>query len=96
MAASVEDAPPFQCSSMNVTSSTEFDTETPRHMIAPMNVAPDQPSSLQDHQMLGYGVQRHGEVLSQIRDTGWLTAELLKDCPARWIRDGCEYMVESR
>ena len=37
MAASVEDAPPFQCSSMNVTSMTEFDTETPRHMIEPMN-----------------------------------------------------------
>ena len=37
MAASVEDAPPFQCSSMNVTSITEFDTETPRHMIEPMN-----------------------------------------------------------
>ena len=37
IAASVEGDPPFQCSSMNVTSITEFDTETPRHMIEPMN-----------------------------------------------------------
>ena len=37
MAASVEDAPAFQWSLMNVTSMTEFDTETPRHMIEPMN-----------------------------------------------------------
>ena len=37
MAASVEDVPVFQCSFMNVTSMTEFDTETPRHMIEPMN-----------------------------------------------------------
>ena len=37
MAASVDEAPFFQCSSMKVTSITEFDTETPRHMIEPMN-----------------------------------------------------------
>ena len=37
MAASVDGFPAFQCSSMNVTSITEFDTETPRHMIEPMN-----------------------------------------------------------
>ena len=37
IAASVEDAPLFQCSFMNVTSSTEFDTETPSDMIEPMN-----------------------------------------------------------
>ena len=37
MAASDEGVPLFQCSSMNVTSITEFDTETPRHMIEPMN-----------------------------------------------------------
>ncbi len=37
MAASTEGIPVFQCSSMNVTSMTEFDTETPRHMIEPMN-----------------------------------------------------------
>ncbi len=37
MAASTDDDPCFQCSSMNVTSITEFDTETPRHMIDPMN-----------------------------------------------------------
>ena len=29
--------PAFQWSFMNVTSMTEFDTETPRHMIEPMN-----------------------------------------------------------
>ena len=37
MAASIEGLPFFQWSSMNVTSITEFDTETPRHMIEPMN-----------------------------------------------------------
>ena len=37
MAASAEGIPFLQCSSMNVTSITEFDTETPRHMIEPMN-----------------------------------------------------------
>ena len=37
IAASVEGIPRFQCSSMKVTSITEFDTETPRHMIEPMN-----------------------------------------------------------
>ena len=31
------DRPLRQCSSMNVANSTEFDTETPRHMIEPMN-----------------------------------------------------------
>ena len=29
--------PFFQCSSMNVTSMTEFDTDTPSDMIEPMN-----------------------------------------------------------
>ena len=33
----VDEVPFFQCSSMKVTSMTEFDTETPRHMIEPMN-----------------------------------------------------------
>ena len=37
MAASIEVAPLFQCSSMKVTSMTEFDTETPSDMIEPMN-----------------------------------------------------------
>ncbi len=37
IAASVEVAPAFQCSFMNVTSSTEFETETPSDMIEPMN-----------------------------------------------------------
>src|SRR5271168_1997638 len=37
MAALVDVEPAFQCSSMNVTSITELDTETPRHMIEPMN-----------------------------------------------------------
>ena len=37
MAASADSIPAFQCSSMNVTSMTEFDTDTPRHMIEPMN-----------------------------------------------------------
>ena len=37
MAASVEGLPAFQCSSMNVTIITELDTDTPRHMIEPMN-----------------------------------------------------------
>ena len=37
MDASTAGVPRFQCSSMNVTSMTEFDTDTPRHMIEPMN-----------------------------------------------------------
>ena len=37
IAASLDVDPPFQYSSMNVTSKTELETETPRHMIEPMN-----------------------------------------------------------
>ena len=37
IAASTDDVPSCQWLLMNVTSMTEFDTETPRHMIEPMN-----------------------------------------------------------
>ena len=88
MAASVEDAPAFQCSSMNVTIITELDTDTPRHMIEPMN---DSMFSvvLVAQVMLSVDAKRLGEwqgnnvILSRFD-------ELLHDQRRQWIeQEGC-------
>lgn len=65
-------------------------------MFAPHDLAPDQSSALQNHQVFGNGIEGNGEGSGDLRDGGRLVGDRSQNGPSDGIGNGRENKVQLR